>query len=151
MDPTGSSPGEGLEVPTLLSAGEKRSAEFDREKGGDTPLSSSSNTTSDEKSRIEKSAQKKVKGVGAEISPSESADSFELDVALKELPEDERQIIQAQLNSPTVQVNYFTLYRYATTWDYVIIGISIVCAIAGGAALPMFTVRKLSADTTAQS
>jgi ATP-binding cassette, subfamily B (MDR/TAP), member 1 len=145
MAPAGSTPDKGIElskVPTQLSAEENTLADSEKEKGGSVPMSSSSNTTSDKKSPNKKSAGEKATVAGAEISPSESADSSELDAVLKELPEDERRVIQAQLDSPTVQVNYFSLYRYATTNDFVIIAISIVCAIAGGAALPLFTVRK---------
>ncbi|KAI7975509.1 hypothetical protein EIK77_005875 [Talaromyces pinophilus] len=151
MAPAGSTPDKGIElskVPTQLSAEENTLADSEKEKGGSVPMSSSSNTTSDKKSPNKKSAGEKATVAGAEISPSESADSSELDAVLKELPEDERRVIQAQLDSPTVQVNYFSLYRYATTNDFVIIAISIVCAIAGGAALPLFTVRKPQYQTS---
>lgn len=145
MAPSGSTPDKGIElskVPTQLSTEEKTLADSEKGKGGSVPVSSSSNTTSDKKSPNKKSAGEEATVAGAETSPSESADSSELDAVLKELPEDERRVIQAQLDSPTIQVNYFSLYRYATTNDFVIIAISIVCAIAGGAALPLFTVRK---------
>lgn len=145
MDPAGVTPGEGIElskVPTQLSAEENTLADSEKGKGASVPVSSSSNTASDKKRDNQKSAGEKATAAGAEISPSESADSSELDAVLKELPEDERQVIQAQLHSPTVQVNFFSLFRYATTYDFVIIAISIVCAIAGGAALPLFTVSQ---------
>lgn len=145
MDPAGITPGEGIElskVPTQLSAEEKTLADSEREKGGNATVSSSSNAESDKKIGNKKSTEEKATAAGAEISPSESADSFELDAVLKELPEDERRVIQAQLHSPTVQVNYFSLFRYATNHDFMIIAISIVCAIAGGAALPLFTVSQ---------
>ncbi|KAL7911423.1 P-loop containing nucleoside triphosphate hydrolase protein [Trichoderma velutinum] len=53
---------------------------------------------------------------------------------------DETQIIKAQLDSPTVSVNYFTLYRYADVWDCLIITISALCAIAAGAILPLLSI-----------
>lgn len=143
MDPAGITPGEGIElskVTTQLSAEEKTLADSEREKGGSAPVSSSSNTASDQKNGNKKSTGEKATAAGAEISPSESADSSELNAVLKELPEDERRIIQAQLHSPTVQVNFFSLFRYATAHDFMIIAVSIICAIAGGAALPLFTV-----------
>jgi ATP-binding cassette subfamily B (MDR/TAP) protein 1 len=127
-------------VSTQLSAEEKTLADFEKEKGGSIPMSASSNAASEKKSHNKKSAGEKAT---AETSPSESADSSELDAALRGLPEDERRIIQEQLDNPAVQVNFFSLYRYATTWDFVIIAISFVCAIAGGAALPLFTVGRL--------
>jgi len=56
---------------------------------------------------------------------------------------DETQIIKAQLDSPNVGVNYFTLYRYADVWDCLIIAISALCAIAAGAILPLLSVCRL--------
>ncbi|KAH8702585.1 ABC multidrug transporter Mdr1 [Talaromyces proteolyticus] len=64
----------------------------------------------------------------------------ELDTLLEQLPEDERKILQEQLKSPTVSVSFFALYRYADKWDYLVLLISAICAIAGGAALPLFTI-----------
>lgn len=62
--------------------------------------------------------------------------------AFAHLPEDEKQILKTQLESPTVSVNFFGLYRYADAWDYLILLVSAICAIAGGAAFPFFTVRN---------
>lgn len=59
---------------------------------------------------------------------------------LDRLPEHERQILKRQLDIPTVKVTYLTLYRYATTMDWVIIVISAICAIAAGAILPLMTI-----------
>ena len=56
------------------------------------------------------------------------------------LPDYERRIIKRQLETPDVRVTYFTLYRFATRNDLIIISISIICAIAGGAAMPLMTV-----------
>lgn len=82
-------------------------------------------------------------GITKKPPPSDSADTTELEAVLKDLPEDERRVIEEQLDSPTVSVNWFSLFRYATTWDHVFIFISVVCAAAGGAALPLFTVSHL--------
>ncbi|EON66022.1 ATP-binding cassette, subfamily B (MDR/TAP), member 1 [Coniosporium apollinis CBS 100218] len=62
------------------------------------------------------------------------------DDPLGHLPEHERQILKRQLDVPPVKVTYITLYRYATTWDKVIIAISAICAFAGGAILPLMTI-----------
>lgn len=75
----------------------------------------------------------------AEKAASDPEPSTELEAALQKLPEDERRIIEEQLDAPNVSVSFFSLYRYASGWDYVIIFISTLCAIAGGAALPLFT------------
>jgi ATP-binding cassette subfamily B (MDR/TAP) protein 1 len=57
------------------------------------------------------------------------------------LPPDEAEILRRQVDIPVVKSGYLTLYRYATTNDKIIIAISVFCAIAGGAALPLMTVR----------
>ncbi|KAL9621580.1 MAG: hypothetical protein Q9160_003972 [Pyrenula sp. 1 TL-2023] len=62
------------------------------------------------------------------------------DEAFAHLPEHERDILKRQLDAPPVTVTYRTLYRYATTWDLVIVGISVISAIAAGAVMPLMTV-----------
>ena len=59
------------------------------------------------------------------------------------LPENERAIVKRQLDVPTVTVTFKTLYRYATVNDIIIIIISSLAAIVGGAAMPLMTVRLL--------
>lgn len=68
-------------------------------------------------------------------------DSKDDDAAYAHLPPKEREIVKKQLHIPDVPVTYWTLYRYATKLDLAIIFISTICAIAGGAALPLMTVR----------
>lgn len=58
----------------------------------------------------------------------------------KHLPPHEAAILRRQVETPESPSNYWSLYRYATLNDKIIIGISIICAIAGGAALPLMTV-----------
>lgn len=60
--------------------------------------------------------------------------------ALEQLPENEKAILRRQLDAPDVKVTYWTLYRYATTWDKVFIVIAIITATAAGAVLPLMTV-----------
>lgn len=69
-------------------------------------------------------------------------DSKDDDAAYAHLPPNEREIVKKQLHIPGVSVTYWTLFRYATKLDLVIIFISAICAIAGGAALPLMTVRR---------
>lgn len=68
-------------------------------------------------------------------------DSKDDDAAYAHLPSNEREIVKKQLHIPKVSVTYWTLFRYATKLDLAIIFISAICAIAGGAALPLMTVR----------
>lgn len=56
------------------------------------------------------------------------------------LTEQEKQILKAQLDSPSVKVSWFGLYRYADLWDISITAISILCAIAAGAAPPLLSI-----------
>jgi ATP-binding cassette subfamily B (MDR/TAP) protein 1 len=58
----------------------------------------------------------------------------------KHLPPDEAAILKRQVDVPQVKTGYLDLYRYATLTDKIIIVISTICAIAGGAALPLMTV-----------
>ena len=51
--------------------------------------------------------------------------------------DEELEIIQRQLRFPEIKASFFTLFRYATVGDYVIIAISTVCALAAGAILPI--------------
>lgn len=56
------------------------------------------------------------------------------------LPEDEKGILKAQVDTPAVSTSVKMLYRYGTTNDFLIIAVSAICAIAAGAALPLMTV-----------
>lgn len=62
------------------------------------------------------------------------------DEAYAHLPEKERHIVKEQLDIPTVKVTYVTLYRYATRNDLIIVAISALMAITGGAVMPLMTV-----------
>ena len=62
------------------------------------------------------------------------------DEAYAHLPEHEREIVKRQLDIPPINVSFKTLFRYATRNDLLIVAVSTVCAIAGGAALPLMTV-----------
>lgn len=56
------------------------------------------------------------------------------------LPKHEQDILKRQVDVPAVPVKYGTLYRYASNWDKVFLVIATICAIGGGAALPLMTV-----------
>jgi len=61
--------------------------------------------------------------------------------AYAHLPPHERDVVKRQLDIPPVTVTYRTLYRYATRNDLLIVVISAICAIIGGAVMPLMTVR----------
>ncbi|KAI1021612.1 hypothetical protein LB504_012827 [Fusarium proliferatum] len=58
----------------------------------------------------------------------------------RHLPPDEAEVLRRQVVSPTVKQGVAVLYRYASRNDILIILISSICSIAGGAALPLMTV-----------
>lgn len=58
----------------------------------------------------------------------------------KHLPENEAEVLRRQVTIPEFKAGFFTLYRYASRNDIIILVISSICAIASGAALPLMTV-----------
>ena len=62
--------------------------------------------------------------------------------AYAHLPEHEKEVVKRQLDIPAVKVTYWTLFRYATRNDIIILVISTFCAIAGGAVMPLMTVSR---------
>ncbi|KAF4963951.1 hypothetical protein FSARC_8086 [Fusarium sarcochroum] len=58
----------------------------------------------------------------------------------RHLPPDEAEVLRRQVVSPEVKQGIAMLYRYASRNDILIIIVSSICAIAGGAALPLMTV-----------
>jgi ATP-binding cassette, subfamily B (MDR/TAP), member 1 len=58
----------------------------------------------------------------------------------KHLPAKEAEILRRQVSTPDVKAGVAILYRYASKWDLIFMGVSTICAIGGGAALPLMTV-----------
>lgn len=56
------------------------------------------------------------------------------------LPQHEAVVLRRQLDIPAVKVTYRMLYRYATRNDWLIMALSGICAIAGGAVMPLMTI-----------
>lgn len=71
---------------------------------------------------------------------SKTALTLDDDAIFAHLPEHEKEILKKQLDAPNVKISFFGLYRYASRMDMLILGVSAICAIAAGAALPLFTV-----------
>lgn len=65
----------------------------------------------------------------------------EQDDPFKHLPADEALILRRQVDVPVVPTSFKQLYRYSTKNDKIIVAISVICAVGGGAALPLMTVR----------
>lgn len=62
--------------------------------------------------------------------------------AYAHLPPHEREIVKRQLEIPSGTVTYRTIFRYASTYDILIIIVSIIAAIGGGAIQPLMTVSS---------
>ncbi|KAE9985325.1 hypothetical protein EG328_007578 [Venturia inaequalis] len=62
------------------------------------------------------------------------------DDPFRHLPEHEQEILRRQTFIPDVKVGYFTLYRYASRWDWAAWWLSVFCSIVSGAAMPLMTV-----------
>ncbi|KAF9884256.1 GTPase-activating protein [Aspergillus nanangensis] len=69
--------------------------------------------------------------------PSEDATD---DALYAHLPDHEKAILKMQLDVEEKSVSFFALYRYSSRMDLLIIFVSAICAIAAGAALPLFTI-----------
>lgn len=72
--------------------------------------------------------------------PADADEKPEDDDPFKHLPEHERLILKRQLDLPATNVNYMTLYRYATRNDKIVLVLASIAAIIGGALMPMMTV-----------
>lgn len=59
---------------------------------------------------------------------------------LQHLPPNEKEIIKRQLDMPDVKLNYFSLYRFATTNDLIFIFTGCIASIIAGAVMPLMTV-----------
>ncbi|KAF1972708.1 leptomycin B resistance protein pmd1 [Bimuria novae-zelandiae CBS 107.79] len=55
------------------------------------------------------------------------------------LTEEEKKIIQLQLDAPNDKVGYFSLFRYANKQEALIMAVSALASVAAGAALPLMT------------
>jgi len=75
----------------------------------------------------------------SQIPKDKSSTTEEVD-PFAHLPEDEKQTLLRQLDVPAVKVNFFSLYRYATRNDKIIICCSALAAIIGGALMPLMTI-----------
>ncbi|KAJ5963259.1 ABC transporter integral membrane type 1 [Penicillium vulpinum] len=72
------------------------------------------------------------------------------DAIYAHLPEHEKDILKQQLDAPLVNISYFGLFRYASHTDIFILAVSALCAIAAGAAMPLFTILFGSLATAFQ-
>lgn len=81
-----------------------------------------------------------LSGTAKDNNGSKTALSLEDDAIFAHLPQHEKDILKKQLDAPVAKISFFGLYRYASKMDYLILLVSAICAIAAGAAMPLFTV-----------
>ncbi|KAF7937331.1 uncharacterized protein EAE98_001645 [Botrytis deweyae] len=91
-------------------------------------------------------------GGGEKVVPAEENDLSKLDTNIikvaankdediyAHLPPHEAAILKRQVELPELSSGVGNLYRFSTTNDIIIMGISAICSIAAGAALPLMTV-----------
>jgi hypothetical protein len=60
------------------------------------------------------------------------------------LSEQEREIIERQIDAPKLTVGYFALFRYASKNEFIIMVIAVIASIAAGAVMPLMTVCTIS-------
>jgi ATP-binding cassette subfamily B (MDR/TAP) protein 1 len=56
------------------------------------------------------------------------------------LSEQEREIIERQIDAPKLTIGYFALFRYASRVEVLIMIVALVASIAAGATMPLMTV-----------
>lgn len=81
-----------------------------------------------------------LRKLDSKVETKEGEDDQKNEDAFAHLPEHEAAILRRQLEIPTVKVTYAKLFRYATTNDLLVMTLSAIMAIAGGAALPLMTI-----------
>jgi ATP-binding cassette subfamily B (MDR/TAP) protein 1 len=59
------------------------------------------------------------------------------------LSEQEREIIERQIDAPKLTVGYFALFRYASKAELGIMVVAVIASIAAGAVMPLMTVRSV--------
>lgn len=113
------------------------SAPIDVDEKPDKPSAHSTTSSSEDDQKV-KRLDSRVVNVG-EITDG--------DDAYAHLPPHERDIIKKQLDIPSVTVTYRTLFRYATRTDFIIMAISMLCALAGGSVQPLMTVSDSAPES----
>ena len=104
-----------------------------------SPLAVQSGTSSSSSQRVRD--DKQAAHLVIDDDKDKDRDGDELDEVFAHLPAPEREVLKRQLAGVDPKVSFVGLYRYATKIDVVTVIISALCAIAAGAALPLFTVK----------
>ncbi|KAI5790235.1 P-loop containing nucleoside triphosphate hydrolase protein [Geopyxis carbonaria] len=80
----------------------------------------------------------------AQLPPKSASSDTSIDAEeqdeMAHLSEHERQILKRQIDVPDVKLNFFSLYKFATTNDRIFAVIGVITSIIGGAILPVMTI-----------
>ncbi|KAF2133841.1 P-loop containing nucleoside triphosphate hydrolase protein [Dothidotthia symphoricarpi CBS 119687] len=76
---------------------------------------------------------------GEVIDEKHGAPSEKVKAPTAHLSEQEKAIIDRQLSAPNLTVGYFSLFRYATTRDILIMVVAAIASIGAGAVMPLMT------------
>ena len=104
--------------------------------GNKKTMSYSSLSSSSQQDSLEKPGLEKLDSTVIKVDDGKKGD----EEAWSHLPAHERDVVRKQLEIPPVPVNFKTLFRYATKNDLIIIAVSVICSIAGGAVMRLMTV-----------
>jgi len=77
------------------------------------------------------------------IDEKHASQSEEVKAPMSSLSEQEKEIIERQLDAPKLQIGYFALFRYASKNEVLIMVAALVASIAAGAVMPLMTVRAV--------
>jgi ATP-binding cassette subfamily B (MDR/TAP) protein 1 len=77
------------------------------------------------------------------IDEKHGSPSEEVKPPMAHLSEQEKEIIERQIDAPKLTVGYFSLFRYANKMEFFIMVIAFIASIAAGAVMPLMTVRLL--------
>lgn len=87
----------------------------------------------------EKPSKKKSKKKGVAELDGVAKERAAIEEKLLKLPANEAEILRAQTAYSIQDANFFTLFKFATTYDICMVSLGIFFAIVHGVALPMFT------------
>jgi hypothetical protein len=75
------------------------------------------------------------------IDEKHGSPSEEVKPPMANLSEQEKEIIERQIDAPKLTVGYFALFRYASKAELLIMVIAFIASVAAGAVMPLMTVR----------
>ncbi|KAI0480297.1 multidrug resistance protein [Xylariaceae sp. FL0804] len=113
----------------------KQSSSRPSSRGSSTDIGNTAVAAKEGPSEKDSAALAKLDSKVAQKTPKESDED-----PFRHLPEHEASILRVQVFTPEVKTGVATVYRYTSRNDLIIMVVSALCAIAGGAALPLMTV-----------